>query len=207
MTLRHAALIAGALATLSGAALASSGSLVQFKPQLMPVLVQVDAQGRVTDIQPSFQLAPWSEKLLAQQLDAWINQPATDHGKPVASRFIIEVAMRAQPREGGKYDATFVYVKTLPLAYGGALHWDVIDGGLEVALVQDGSGRTEWHAPVTADQLPAMYSASHAHATATAAAQVQVSAQPGAMPGMAGQPAFGRMRAAAPASAVGARIR
>lgn len=207
MTLRHAALIASALAALSGTALASSGSLVQFKPQVMPVLVQVDAQGRVTDVQPPFQLAPWSQRLLAQQLDAWINQPATYHGRPVASRFIIEVAMHTQPRQDGKYDANFVYVKTLPLPYGGALHWDVIDGGLEVALVRNGSGHAEWRAPVTADQLPVMYSSGHAHAIATASAQVQASAQPQPVVGMAAQPAFGGVMTAAPANAAGVRIR
>lgn len=198
-------LVAGAMAV-SASAMASSGSLVQFKPRVMPVLVQVDSQGRVTDVRPSFQLSPWSQKLLAQQLDAWINQPARNNGRPVASRFIIEVAMHTQPRQDGKYDANFVYVKTLPLAYGGALHWDVVNGGLEVALVQDGSSHTEWHAPLTADQLPVMYSSRHPH-TATAAAHVQPSAQPQGMSSVGRQPAYNRASTAAPASASGVRIR
>jgi len=51
-----------------------------------------------------------------------------------------------QPRKDGKYDANFVYVKSMPLAYGGALHWDVINGGLELALVPDDTGRRADHA-------------------------------------------------------------
>ncbi|WHZ18649.1 MAG: hypothetical protein OJF55_000798 [Rhodanobacteraceae bacterium] len=136
----RASLLACAIAAFAGTALASSGSLVEFKPQVMPVVVQVDAQGRVTDILPSEQLTPWLKKMLVKQLDAWIVKPATVKGQPVSSRFIIEVAMQTKPRKDGKYDASFVYVKSMPLPYGGALHWDVIDGGLELALVSDMGG-------------------------------------------------------------------
>lgn len=133
----HATWIACAIAAFAGTAMASSGSLVEFKPTVMPVVVQVDAQGQVTDVLPSQQLSPQLRKLLVGQLDAWIVKPAIVDGRAVASRFIVEVAMQAKPRQDGKYDANFVYVKSLPLAFGGALHWDVINGGLELALVSD----------------------------------------------------------------------
>lgn len=133
----RASLIACAVAAFAGTAMASSGSLIEFKPAVMPVVVQVDAQGQVTDVLPSEQLTPWLQKMLVKQLDAWIIKPATVKGHPVSSRFIVEVAMQAKPRKDGKYDAHFVYVKSLPLAYGGALHWDTINGGLELALVSD----------------------------------------------------------------------
>jgi hypothetical protein len=128
------------VAAFAGPAMASSGSLVEFTPRVMPVVVQVNAKGRVTDILPSQQLEPWAREMLVEQIGAWIAGPAMDHGRPMASRFIMEVAMRVQPRKDGKYDANFVYVKSIPLAYGGALHWDVINGGLELALVADGTG-------------------------------------------------------------------
>ena len=82
--------------------MASSGSLVEFKPTVMPVVVQVDAQGRVTDILPSGQLTPQMRKMLVTQLDAWIIKPATVKGHPVSSRFIVEVAMQAKPRITGR---------------------------------------------------------------------------------------------------------
>jgi hypothetical protein len=130
-------LIACAIAAVAGTASASSGSLVEFKPKVMPVVVQVNADGRVTDILPSEQLTPAWQSTLIKQLDAWIVKPATVKDHPVASRFIIEIAMQAKPRKDGKYDAHFVYVKSLPLAFGGALHWEVINGGVEFALVSD----------------------------------------------------------------------
>lgn len=133
-------LIAGALVALAGTAMASSGSLVNFKPEVMPVVVQVNARGQVIDILPAVQLSQAYRQLLIKQLDVWITRPAEIKGEPVDSRFIIEVAMQAKPRKDGKYDASFVYVKSMPLAYGGALHWNVINGGLEYALVSDALG-------------------------------------------------------------------
>lgn len=145
----HVSLVASALAALAGTAMASSGSLVEFKPQVMPVVVQVNAQGKVTDVLPPQQLPPKLSQLLVRQLDEWVVKPATVKGHPVASRFIAEVAMRASPRKDGKYEASFVYVKSLPMPFGGAVHWNVIDGGLELALVSDDAmGRHhQWRLP------------------------------------------------------------
>ncbi|HET7163097.1 MAG TPA: hypothetical protein VFI32_10555, partial [Rhodanobacteraceae bacterium] len=133
----RASVIACAIAASAGTAMASSGSLVEFKPKVMPVVVQVDARGQVTDVLPSEQLTPWLRRMLVEQLDAWIVKPATVKDHPVASRFIIEVAMQTKPRKDGKYDANFVYVKSLPMPVAGAVHWNVINGGLELALVSD----------------------------------------------------------------------
>lgn len=133
----RASLLACAIAAFSGTALASSGSLVEFKPKVMPVVVQVNAQGQVTDILPSEQLRPQFRKMLINQLDAWIVKPAMVKGQPVDSRFIIEVALHTKARKDGKYDANFVYVKSLPMPFAGLVHWNIINGGLEVALVSD----------------------------------------------------------------------
>ncbi|HJP97994.1 MAG TPA: hypothetical protein VJ862_05460 [Rhodanobacteraceae bacterium] len=164
----HISLIAGALAALAGTAMASSGSLVEFRPQVMPVVVQVNAEGRVTDILPSEQLPPGLSHLLVDQLNAWIVKPAVVKGHPVASRFIAEVGMRANPRKDGKFDASFVYVKGLPMPFGGAVHWNVINGGLELALVSDDSVvPREWHVRYTPASYPQSAVASSLARTAT----------------------------------------
>lgn len=208
----RASLIFCAIAAFAGTAMASSGSLVEFKPQVMPVLVQVDARGRVTDVQPSFQLTPWSQKLLTQQLDAWISQPASDNGHPVSSRFIVEVAMHTIQRKDGKYDASFVYVKSLPAPPGGAMHWNIINGGLEIALVEDGTGRPAWNAPFPTHEPRAVF-ASRQPRAATARGHVQaeghvraaVQTQP--MPTIASPAAFNRQPVARPTTAPSVRIR
>lgn len=176
-------LIASALAALAGTAMASSGSLVEFKPQVMPVVVQVNAEGKVTDILPARQLPPKLSRLLAEQLDAWIVKPVTVKGRPVASRFIAEVAMRTKPRKDGEYDATFMYVKGLPMPFGGAVHWNVIDGGLELALVSDDATAPhhEWRLPYDSVGYP-RGSIAAARADVSGAAHGQV------MPNSVGQP-------------------
>ena len=162
----RASLIACALAAFAGTALASSGSLVEFKPKVMPVVVQVNAQGRVTDVLPSEQLTPRLQKMLVTQLDAWIIKPATVKGHPVGSRFIVEVAMQAKPRKDGNYDASFVYVKSLAMPFAGAVHWNVINGGLELALVSDMGGH-ERQVFDTTDHWQGNYQRGHAWQPAT----------------------------------------
>lgn len=164
----RASLLACAVAAFAGTAVASSGSLVEFKPTVMPVVVQVDAQGRVTDILPSEQLTPQMQKMLVKQLDAWIIKPATVKGHPVGSRFIVEVAMQAKPRKDGDYDANFVYVKSMAMPFGGAVHWNVIDGGLELALVSD-MGSHEQQVFDSRDRWRGNYTPAHGGQPATRA--------------------------------------
>ena len=163
----HASVIACAIAAFAGTALASSGSLVEFKPQVMPVVVQVDAHGKVTDILPSEQLTPRLQQMLVKQIDAWIVKPATVKGHPVGSRFIVEVAMQAKPRKDGNYDASFVYVKSLAMPFGGVVHWNVINGGLELALVSDMGGGHERQVFDTTDRWQGNYQRGHAWQPAT----------------------------------------
>lgn len=139
-------LIAGALGATAGVAMASSGSLVNFKPKVMPVVVWVNAQGQVTDISPSEPLRPDVRNLLMKQIDAWIVKPAEVKGRPVASQFIIDVALTATPGKDGDYTTSFVYVDSMAMPFYGPIYWAHIDGGLEVALVSanDMAPRQEW---------------------------------------------------------------
>ncbi|HEX5353677.1 MAG TPA: hypothetical protein VFW60_06330 [Rhodanobacteraceae bacterium] len=131
----HTSLLGCAIAAFAGTAFAASGIPVQSKPEVMPVVVRVNAQGKVTEILPSQHMTPRWRSLLRAQLDAWITKPATEKGKPVASAFIVEVAMQAKPRKDGKYDANFVYVKSLPMPVYGAVYWEHTNFPPQLALV------------------------------------------------------------------------
>jgi len=120
-------MFAGALAVGAGAAMADSQSLNEFRPGVMPVLVHVDARGKVTDVSPSVELSPKVNRLLRQNLDELITKPATDHGRPVSSQFVINLAMQASPRADGDYLARFVYVSSSPVP-SGQWYWVHIDG-------------------------------------------------------------------------------
>lgn len=119
-------LLLGTLAAGQGAS-ATSMSINQFTPRVLPVLVQVDRHGKVTDVSPSVDLSPRYDRLLRQTLDEMITRPANDHGRPVASQFVINLGLQASSRADGNYDARFVYVSTSPVPPG-SWYWVHIDG-------------------------------------------------------------------------------
>jgi len=124
---RFAACLLLSTLTIGQAALATSMSLNRFPSRVLPVLVQVDSHGRVREVSPAVELAPRYDRLLRQTLDQMITRPANDHGHPVASQFVINLAMQSSPRPDGQYDARFVYVSTSPVPPG-SWYWVHIDG-------------------------------------------------------------------------------
>jgi hypothetical protein len=128
----------GLLVVVAGAATATSRSLNGFTPKVMPVLVRVDSRGKVVEASPSIELSPRFDRLLRQTLDEMITRAASDHGRPVASQFVINLALQASPRTDGEYDARFVYVSTSPVP-SGSWYWSELDGH-RLALVSRDAG-------------------------------------------------------------------
>ena len=121
----------------AGATADDSMSLNQFPHKVEPVLVQVNAQGKVTEASPAYQLTPKLHRLLRANLDEMIRKPAVDkHGKPIPSQFIMNLAVRTEPRAGGDYDAWFAYVSTKPVPPG-SWYWVHLDGD-RLALASQG---------------------------------------------------------------------
>jgi len=97
----------------------------------------VNAQGRVTSASPAYQLTPKLNRLLRANLDGMIRKPAVDkHGKPIPSQFIMNMAVRTEPRTDGNYDAWFAYVSTKPVPPG-SWYWVHLDGD-RLALASQG---------------------------------------------------------------------
>jgi hypothetical protein len=119
-------LLLGTLAAGQGA-LATSMSINQFTPKVLPVLVQVDSHGKVTQVSSTVELAPRYDRLLRQTLDEMITKPANDHGRPVASQFVINLGLQTMARPDGNFDAKFVYVSTSPVPPG-SWYWVHVDG-------------------------------------------------------------------------------
>jgi hypothetical protein len=107
--------------------MAASWSLNDFTPRIMPVLVHVNAHGRVTDASPSIELTPTVQRLMLRNLDELITKPATRHGHAVSSQFVINLALKVEPRENGDYLARFAYVSSTPVP-SGSWYWVKIDG-------------------------------------------------------------------------------
>ncbi|HJW06880.1 MAG TPA: hypothetical protein VJ527_10365 [Rhodanobacter sp.] len=134
-------LLLALLAAGTGAAVASSGSLNEFRPKVLPVLVQVNAQGKVTTASPAMELPPSLVRLMRANLDEMISKPATDRkGRPIASQFIINLTLLTTPNANGNYDAKFSYVSTSPVP-AGSWYWVHIDGHRLALASQDSFNR------------------------------------------------------------------
>ncbi|MDO1530308.1 hypothetical protein QMK61_15835 [Fulvimonas sp. R45] len=127
---------------IAGTATAGSASLSPFPPKLLPVLVNVDASGKVTEASPAMALPPAFDRLLRRNLDELITGPAHSHGRAVSSQFVINLYLRATPRQDGEYDAHFAYVSTTPVP-SGRWHWVDLNGR-RLALAPDGSYPTRF---------------------------------------------------------------
>ena len=160
----------GALTATGSAAATGSFSLNQFHSGVLPVLVQVNAKGKVTRVSPSTSLAPRYDRLLRANIHELITGPAMDHSRAVSSQFVMNVTLKTTPRSDGSYDAQFAYVSTKPLP-SGPLHWVTIDGH-RLALARDGDmfrpidHARYWQAPRQVN--PSRY---HDHASPRAPAQ------------------------------------
>ncbi len=121
------ALASCGIASAQFAAGARDPSLNASTPKVIPVLVNVDRAGKVTSVSSSTRLEPRYDRLLRSNLDEMITKPAMDHGKPMSSQFVMNVALEVTPRPQGDYDARFVYVSANPVPPG-SWYWNHIDG-------------------------------------------------------------------------------
>lgn len=90
-------------------------------PHVVPVLVSVDTQGKVTQADPAYKLRPSIKQVLHDTVQKMITKPAMHNGKPIRSQFVINLAMTTTSTHGG-YNATFKYVSSKPLP-NGTWHW------------------------------------------------------------------------------------
>ncbi len=127
MSTHHTLIAAMLMVASASVAHAQSASLNPFPPKVLPVLVQVNNQGKITDASPAISLTPQLDRLLRQNLGEIVTGPATRHGKPVSSQFVANMQLKAAPAEPGKYSTQFVYVSSSPVPTG-RWHWVHIDG-------------------------------------------------------------------------------
>ncbi|MDI1253052.1 hypothetical protein [Thermomonas sp.] len=134
----------GALIIATGMAAAGSGSLSEFIPKVLPVLVQVDSHGKVTSASPATELPPKLRRLLRANLDEMITAPAIDKkGHPTSSQFVMNLALHASPRPDGDYDVKFAYVSTAPVPPG-SWYWVHTDGRQLALASQNSRSRREY---------------------------------------------------------------
>lgn len=116
--------LAGMLALMAahGAALAEPASPATKDAdhrQVIPVLVKVDARGRVSDINPAFRLSPKLSRLLEDNLQEIVTAPANNKdGRAVSSQFIANMALTTLTAEDGRPAVQFTYVSSQSIPRG-----------------------------------------------------------------------------------------
>lgn len=125
----------------AGSVASASDSLSPFPPRIVPVLVQVDAHGKITDASSAVKLSPQLTRLMNKNLDEMIVAPAKINGKAVSSQFVINLRLDAEPTEQGEYSAQFAYVSVSPVP-SGSWFW-VNEDGRRLSLARQGSMHRE----------------------------------------------------------------
>lgn len=149
------------------APLASAGSmsLNRFRNHTLPVLVTVDSHGKVTRIQPAYEVPRTVKPLLKKTLDQLITGPSIEDGKGISSQAVIQLAVEAVPQSDGKFTVHFAYVDAMPVPYG-MWFWNHIDGHRLALQSDNGSIRHYRHRRIPQHfrwyrQAPASQTASH----------------------------------------------
>lgn len=151
-------LLTGLLAVIAGAASASSASLSPFTPKYIPVLVHVNAQGKVTEASAAIDLSPPLRRLLYANLSEMITKPATYRRRAVASQFVANMSLRTTPAAEGRYNAQFIIESMSPVP-SGTWHWANIDGRRLVLVDSSGSLRELPPSRVNRGPYPGSYNA------------------------------------------------
>ena len=177
MKLAQISAASGILAICAGAAVAGPASLNQFRPKVMPVLVQVNSHGKITSVSPAIELTPKLTRLLRENLDEMISRPATDkQGHPISSQFVINLAVHATPHSNGDYNVRFAYVSTSPVP-AGSWYWVHING-VRLALARQHPGNVQHRMPISPDQSPPASNRIYAPASTLPASQTIHQAPP-----------------------------
>ncbi len=114
--------LSGLLSLSCLAALAESASLDQPTLRFIPVLVQVNAVGKVVNVSPSADLPRSLDRVLRNNLDEMISGPAILNGKAVPSQLVVNLELQTTPQTEGKYSAQFAYVSSAPVP-AGSWYW------------------------------------------------------------------------------------
>lgn len=106
----------------SGVVSASSKDEQSGKSRVVTVLVNVDAQGKVSDVSSPYKLRPAFIRVIQNTLDKMITEPAINHGKPIPCQFVANLRMNLVPAANGNYGVSFTYISSKPLP-SGSWYW------------------------------------------------------------------------------------
>lgn len=167
MTIKQLGVLAATmlLVGLTGsAAAASPASSDKTAKNMLPVYVEVDKQGKITTMDPAYDIQPKYEDVLRKTLQGMITKPARDKdGEPMSSQFIITMDMQTAERKDGNYQLKFSYVSIKKVPPGN-WHWAHLEHGRKLALASN-SGSISVNRPNNVNNAGFLHRASQAAAS------------------------------------------
>ncbi|TAA43326.1 hypothetical protein [Pseudoxanthomonas winnipegensis] len=132
MSLLKYTLAAGLLMAAAAPALATELAIATYEEGVIPVLITVNKEGKVTSMVPSQRLKPSVNRLLRETIDQLVIDPAQRNGEASSSQAVIRMKLESVARDDGQYDARFVpiEIKSVPTSAWG---WKI--NGQSYALV------------------------------------------------------------------------
>lgn len=88
----------------------------------LPVIVNVDKKGSVSEIIPAYRISPGFRNMVRDTLSKMITSPAMRDGKPVSSQLVITLGVVQKQLAGGKSSVSLKFLASKPLPAGN-WHW------------------------------------------------------------------------------------
>lgn len=113
-------LTACAICALWLAGIAQGSEQAQAREQriVMPVLVTVNAEGKVIGMAPAYPLRADMRRLVGDAVNSMVSGPAYERGKPMSSQIVLKLVLVAQPLDSGNYSLRIEYAGSESLPYG-----------------------------------------------------------------------------------------
>src|SRR5699024_1575164 len=116
--------------TLIGAALLAAAPLAHAAtPQtgdasyhVLPVLITVNKQGRVTNMLPAVRLNSAIRRVVKTTLDKMVTGPIFEHGKPASGQIVVQLLIKGTRQADDRYRVDLSYLASQPVPYG-QWHW------------------------------------------------------------------------------------
>lgn len=151
------------LAAISGTAFGGNSPTIPLDPNTIPVLVKVDAAGKVTEATPSLPLSGALESLLRANIQEMIVAPASNaSGRNIDSQFVASMTLVTEPADNGKLSAHFSQTSIEKLPNTGRWYW-AHSNNTQPALAMTAYQRTSrpWKLTedVLSERMPSIFTA------------------------------------------------
>jgi hypothetical protein len=149
----------------SGLAMASPQDGNRAVNRVIPVLLNINTKGKVTEVNPGYRLRPNFKQFLNGQLKKIAVKPAMEKGKPVSRQYLLMLALKAAPREGDNYSVNLKLLSSKALPIGlGPWHW-VHGDGHHLALASPSQPKFSLSGPSWTQKMKALNAVMGFHAS------------------------------------------